>query len=97
VPTYELRAVGVAREPAAARPPSLDAVAGQAHVHPDLVRRFVRLGLPLDAAAADTVARAMRLRRDLAVNYAGALLACELLDRIEALESRLGRYERRLR
>ena len=35
----------------------------------------------------------MRLRRDLGLNYAGALLAGELLDRIDLLEQRLRRYE----
>jgi hypothetical protein len=29
-----------------------------------------------------------RLRRDLGLNYAGAVLACELLARIQELESR---------
>ncbi|HWE12950.1 MAG TPA: chaperone modulator CbpM [Solirubrobacteraceae bacterium] len=33
--------------------------------------------------------RAVRLRRDLGVNYAGAVLACELLARIDQLERRL--------
>jgi hypothetical protein len=36
----------------------------------------------------------MRLRRDLGVNLAGALLACDLLARIDELEARLRRYER---
>jgi hypothetical protein len=31
----------------------------------------------------------MRLHRDLGVNYAGAVLACELLARIDQLEQRL--------
>jgi hypothetical protein len=84
----------------------LDPLAREAGLHPDLVRRLVRLGLvepvggtraaPLfggDAAA--RLARAVRLRRDLGLNYAGAVLACELLARIEALEARLRRYEPR--
>jgi hypothetical protein len=41
------------------------------------------------------VARAARLRRDLALNCAGAVLACELLARIDELERRLSRYEPR--
>ena len=82
----------------------LDTLARDAGVHPDLARRFVALGLiepasgtaaaPLfsrDAAAA--LARAARLRRDLGVGYAGAVLACELLARIDVLERRLRRYE----
>jgi hypothetical protein len=73
------------------------ALAREAGVHPDLVRRFVALGLlepyPVDAAA--RIARAARLRRDLGVNYAGAVLACELLARIDELQRRLSRYESR--
>jgi hypothetical protein len=83
----------------------LAALAREAGVHPELVRRLVALGV-LDPApgrrangpvfgraAAARLARAMRLRRDLGLNYAGALLAGELLDRIELLELRLRRYE----
>jgi hypothetical protein len=83
----------------------LEALAREAGVHPELARRLVSLGV-LDAApgpvtgqwlfprnAALRVARAVRLRRDLGLNYAGALLACELLERIEHLEERLRRYE----
>jgi hypothetical protein len=72
-------------------------LAREAGVHPELVRRFVALGLlepyPVDAAA--RIARAARLRRDLGVNYAGAVLACELLARIDELQRRLSRYEPR--
>ncbi|HEV7807207.1 MAG TPA: chaperone modulator CbpM [Solirubrobacteraceae bacterium] len=79
---------------------SLDTVARQAELHPELVRRFVALGLvepaggtaaaPLfDRRSAADLARAARLRRDLGVGYAGAVLACELLARIELLEQRL--------
>lgn len=78
--------------PGASDAVELGALAREAGLHPDLVRRFVRLGLldpppyPRDAAA--RLARAGRLRRDLGLNYAGAILVCELLDRIEKLESR---------
>jgi hypothetical protein len=84
----------------------VDSLAGEAGVHPDLVRRFVDLGLltpaggtrgaprfPRDAAA--LVARATRLRRDLGLGYAGAVLASELLARIDELEARLRLYEPR--
>jgi len=82
----------------------LETLARDAGVHPDLARRFVALGLvepasgtaaaPLFAReAAATLARAARLRRDLGVGYAGAVLACELLARIDVLERRLRRYE----
>lgn len=78
----------------------LDGLATQAGLHPDLVRRLIGLGViepcggtraaPLfgrqDAAL---LARALRLRRDLGLNYAGAVLACELLARIDELEARL--------
>jgi hypothetical protein len=35
------------------------------------------------------LARVVRLRRDLGLNYAGAILACDLLTRIDELETRL--------
>jgi chaperone modulatory protein CbpM len=79
---------------------AVETLAREAGVHPDLVRRFAQLGLleprggtraaplfsPQDAFL---IARVMRLRRDLGVNYAGAVLATELLARIEDLEQRL--------
>ncbi|HEY1539374.1 MAG TPA: chaperone modulator CbpM [Solirubrobacteraceae bacterium] len=76
---------------------TVDNVAREAGMHPDLVRRYVAFGLidepfPVDAAA--RVAKAQRLRRDLALNLAGAVLAVELLRRIDDLEARLRRYER---
>jgi hypothetical protein len=82
----------------------LDAFAREAEVHPELVRRFVALGLVEPASgtaaaplfcrdAAVTVGRAARLRRDLGIDYGGAILAAELLDRIDVLEQRLRRYE----
>ena len=82
-----------------------ETLAREAGLHPDLVRRFVALGLverqggtaaaPLYASsAAGRLARAARLRHDLGLNYAGAVLACELLERIDELEARLRRYER---
>ena len=74
----------------------LDAIARAAHMHPDLVERFVRLGLvdPVEADAAARLAQAARLRRDLGIGYGGAVLACQLLARIDELEARLRRYER---
>ena len=83
----------------------LAVVARQAGVKIVHVRRYVEFGLfsPHPAAAADApqfdpssaarVARAERLRTDLGLNYAGAVLVCELLDRIGELEARL-RLER---
>jgi DNA-binding transcriptional MerR regulator len=82
----------------------IEVVAREAGLHPDLVRRLVRLGalepartvdgrelFPRDAAA--RLARISRLRRDLGLNIAGAVLASELLARIDELEARLRRYE----
>lgn len=83
---------------------TLEVLAREAGLHPELVRRFIALGLLEPAAArpdaplfvrdaAARLARAARLRRDLGLNYAGAVLACDLLERIDALEARLRRYE----
>jgi MerR HTH family regulatory protein len=64
---------------------------------PRVARRLAALGLfdPLIAgrdlwprAAAVRLARALRLRRDLGLNLAGAVLVSELLDRIDELERR---------
>ena len=80
----------------------MDALADQSGLHRVLVRRLVNLGLvrptggtaaaPLFARSdAAMLVRAVRLRRDLGLNYAGAVLACELLARIDELEARLPR------
>jgi hypothetical protein len=92
------------RRPRQAQLVEIDVLAREAGIHPDLARRLVRLGLleptggtaaaprfPRDAAA--QLARAVRLRHDLGIGYAGAVLASELLARIEVLEARLRRYE----
>jgi DNA-binding transcriptional MerR regulator len=76
-------------------------VAREAGVKMVHVRRYHEFGLfePDPSAAAGSsryhprsaarVARAERLRRDLGLNYAGAVVVCELLDRISELEARL--------
>jgi hypothetical protein len=105
-PARTTASLAVVRHTAARRPVLVetDELSREAGIHPDLVRALVRLGLleraagtvdaprfPRDAAA--RLARAARLRRDLGLNYAGAVLASELLARIEQLEERLGRFE----
>ncbi len=86
-------------------PLAMQTVARQAGLHPDLVLRLIRLGAiepaggtraaplyPGDSPA--RLARAVRLRRDLGVGWSGAILALDLLARIDELEARLRRYER---
>jgi hypothetical protein len=79
-------------------PVELAAVAQQAGVRVAVVRRYLEFGLfeahpepaevpRYDPRSAARIARAERLRRDLALNYAGAVLVCELLDRIRELET----------
>jgi chaperone modulatory protein CbpM len=79
----------------------IDELSRQAGLHPALVQRLFRLGLiePEGGTAASplfrrsavlALRRAVRLRRDLGLNYAGAVLASELLARIDELERRLG-------
>ena len=77
----------------------LTVVARRAGVRIALVRRYEEFGLleprpgpdeapRYDARSAARVAQAERLRRDLGLNYAGAVLVCELLERIKELERR---------
>jgi DNA-binding transcriptional MerR regulator len=69
-------------------------------LHPDLLRRFVALGLLpavrdaggalwFDAAQVAAVARLLRLRAALPLNYAALGLVVDLLDRITELETAL--------
>lgn len=79
---------------------SHDELARGSGVHPDLLRRFVALGLLRASRDADgrlwfrrsqlaAVARIERLRSGLSLNYAALGLVIELLDRIHALEDQL--------
>jgi chaperone modulatory protein CbpM len=79
---------------------TLEGFARRAGVHPELVRRFVALGLVeatrdgagrlwLDPAELGTVARVQRLRLGLNLNYASIGLVLDLLDRIDELEAAL--------
>ena len=90
----------------AEQPIELAVLARQAGVRLSLVRRYHAFGLfdacsgtsqaPLfEPSCAGRLARAERLRCDLGLNYAGAVLACELLDRILELEELLDRAPER--
>jgi hypothetical protein len=78
----------------------IETLAQEAGIHPELAHRLLALGLiaPMGGTTASPLfarddaamlARASRLRRDLGLNYSGAVLACELLARIDELEQRL--------
>ena len=80
----------------------LDQFAAAAGVHPDLVRKFVALGI-LEAARdprgrlwftpgqLSAVARIQRLRAGFALNYAAIGLVTDLLDQIDVLQAALRR------
>lgn len=81
---------------------SLDTVAGRSGLHPDLIRRFVALGLVdaerdaaghlvFDTTAPAVLVRIQRLRSGLCLNYASIGLVLDLLDRISLLEAALRR------
>jgi chaperone modulatory protein CbpM len=84
---------------------SLDNLAYRSGVHPQLISRFVALGLVeasrdesgrlwFSAAAPATIARIQRLRAGLSLNYASLGLVLDLLDRIDQLEAALRRSAR---
>jgi DNA-binding transcriptional MerR regulator len=80
---------------------SLEDFSAAVGLHPQLVRRFVALGLLLPehsssggqlwfgAAQVARAARIQRLRAGLGLNYAGVGVVLELLTRIEELEAAL--------
>lgn len=81
-------------------------VAVRCRIHPGLVHRLVRLGLvdPVDmresperwlfeAEAVPLIAKIIRLRNELGINYSGVGVVLELLKRINALESRIRELE----
>jgi len=82
----------------------LDVFAQRCDLHPDLVHRFVTLGLIEPTARADghlwfattqvrRVDKMMRLRSDLGLNYGAVGLILDLLDRIDQLERAPSRPE----
>ncbi|MBW1974013.1 MAG: MerR family transcriptional regulator [Deltaproteobacteria bacterium] len=85
-------------------------VASICGVHPELIERFVKLGLidPTDRDPVNEswlfppevvpiVKRIIRLRRDLGINYAGIGVVLELLNRLEELERRISVLEMHLK
>lgn len=82
----------------------LSDLAREAGLHPDLVKRFMALGLiepdtqrpePLfRGEAVLRIERIVRLRRDMGVNLASAGIILDLLDQIEELKKELERLRR---
>jgi DNA-binding transcriptional MerR regulator len=81
-------------------------VAVRCRVHPGLVHRFVRLGLvdPIDtrekperwlfeSEAVPLIAKIIRLRNELGINYSGVGVVLDLLERINTLENRVRELE----
>ena len=77
---------------------SIDELASRCGLHPEMVRRFVALGLLpcrrdsrgslwFDPSVLATIARIQRLRTGLGLNYAGIGVVLDLLNRIDELES----------
>ncbi|SMH43942.1 MerR HTH family regulatory protein [Rathayibacter oskolensis] len=77
----------------------LERVAAASGTHPELIVRFVELGLVparrdaggrlwFEPAAPALVRRILRLHADLSLNYAAVALVIDLLARIDVLENR---------
>ena len=86
---------------------TLEALARRAHMHPDLVERYVELGLihpcegegPSLVFEPSTVLRlgaVNRLRQSLGINMAGIAVVLDLMDQICALQDENHRLRRRL-
>ena len=83
-------------------------VAFRCGVHPELIDRFVHLGLIdlADRTANDeplfqpdvirVVRKILRLRNQLGVNYAGIGVVLELMERIEAMEAQIRELESKI-
>ena len=85
---------------------TLEALARRAHMHPDLVERYVELGLihpcegegPSLVFEPSTVLRlgaVNRLRQSLGINMAGIAVVLDLIDQICALQDENRRLRRR--
>ncbi len=84
---------------------TLTEVAVRAGLHPELIERFIRLGLIeytersadgemiFDADVVPLIRRILRLRNQLGVNYAGIGVVLELMARVETLEARIRELE----
>jgi len=84
---------------------TLTEVAYRAGLHPELIDRFIRLGLIefsgrtddgellFDSEVIPLIRRILRLRNQLGVNYAGVGVILELMSRLEALEARIRELE----
>ncbi len=84
---------------------TLTEVAYRAGLHPELVERFISLGLIefidrtsdgellFEPGVIPLIRRILRLRNELGVNYAGVGVILELMARVDALESRVRELE----
>jgi len=80
---------------------SMEEIARQTRVHPELLARMVDMGLIepeqyqpemlFSPATVAYVRRAVRLRNELGINWAGLGLVMDLLERITQLEDELSR------
>ena len=84
---------------------TLTEVAYRTGLHPELIDRFISLGLIeftgnsddgepfFDSEVIPLIRRILRLRNQLGVNYAGVGVILELMSRLEALEARIRELE----
>jgi DNA-binding transcriptional MerR regulator len=84
---------------------TLSEVAYHAGLHPELIGRFISLGLIefsdrgddgellFDSGVIPLIRRILRLRNELGVNYAGVGVILELTSRLEAMEARIRELE----
>ena len=85
---------------------TLDALARRANMHPDVIERYVELGLihacegedgrMFAPSAVVRLGTVNRLRQTLGINLAGIAVALDLIDQICALQDENQRLRRRL-